>query len=355
MKTQPRHPSLQRIAQVVGCTVFLASITAMLTSCATTPATEVEAAASAPAAYEGGTKPGKLSPPAESEFVSLSISVPTETGSYPTWRTKSPGQPLLLLHPVNGLSPVFLHFALELEKWGYRVYLPSLYGEAIDGEPAYGFDNGLAMIGYLKDDPRWNPVALDTLGQIVDDVAAMARSVSRQEGGRRVAVLGHSLTGMIPLAILDEPAVGLAVLAQPATPVRRLHEILFRIPQSEEEKVALSVSDEDWARIAGAMQSHPRKRIAGFHYQHDPMATIESFDALQGRLEKAGLAGRFTAYVLSRAGEPYAAGREDWVVESETSERAKMLTPHSTYVVPENDRDREWFRARLRETLAHGW
>ncbi len=315
-----------------------------LTSCTTLPSHET------PMVAETGA--GLSIPPAESKFVKLTATAPGSGESYPVWRTRSSGKPVLLLHPINGLSPRLLHLALEMERWGYRVYLPSLYGDPIMGESAYGFDRGIAMIKFLKQDGRWNPVATDTVGPIVEDVADLARWVSKREGGRRIAVMGNSLTGMIPLSILDEPSVRVAVLGQPATPALRMHEIAGRIPQSKEKREALSISEEDWSSVEKALRRDSQKKIIGFHYVDDPVASIARFDALNGRLSEAGMQNRFQAFIMERPGGTYAEERSSWVVGNETSERRKMLTPHSTYGANENAEDQEWFRTQLKRALA---
>jgi dienelactone hydrolase len=315
----------------------------VFSSCTTLPSRETPLAAK--------TGPNLSEPPEESRFVKLEAGIPGAEVAYPVWRTRSPGKPVLFLHPINGLNPRLLHLALEMEKWGYRVYLPSLYGDPIMGESAYGFDKGISMIRFLKQDGRWNPVATDTMGPIVDEVASIARWVSRKEGGRRIAVIGNSLTGMMPLAILDEPSVRVAVLGQPATPALRMHDIAFRIPQSKEKREALSISEEKWESVVSAMRSDSRKRIFGFHYVEDPLASIDRFDSLNERLEEAGIRNRFRAYVLARSGDSYAEERSGWVKGGRTMERPRMLLPHSTYGAAENPEDEEWFRTQLRKSL----
>lgn len=290
--------------------------------------------------------------PKESSFVRSEVAIPGTERSYPMWRTRSGGRPVLLLHPINGLSGDFLRFALEMETWGYRVYFPSLYGDPIKGEPAYGYDRELGSIKLLRESGTWNPVSMDSTGPIVDDVRAMARWVSRREGGRDLVVVGNSLTGTFPLALLDEACVKTAVLGQPALPAMRVPQVMMRIPQSMEKRRALTLTETQWDAITASLRHHPDKRIIGFHYLEDPIAPIERFDSLHERLAAEGLADRFKAYVLSPDGEAYAAERRAWVSGSDTVERRKMVTPHSTYLDAENLADREWFRDRLRKALA---
>ena len=77
--------------------------------------------------------PKEHGPPVEeSEFGGkLTFEPPTpEAPPYPVWFTRSASrEPVLLLHALPGLTGDTLRLALEMESWGYRVYVPSLYGE----------------------------------------------------------------------------------------------------------------------------------------------------------------------------------------------------------------------------------
>ena len=299
------------------------------------------------------TSPEVVVPPSQSRFVRLEVPVPGTDRQYPIWRTRSPGRPVMMLHPLNGPSPDLLNLALEMESWGYRVYVPSLYGDPIRGEPAFGYDKELSSIRLLRTSGTWNPVSTESTGPIVDDVTAMARWVSCREGGRSLAVIGNSLTGAFPLAILDEPCVRLAVLGQPALPARRLGAVLLRIPQSERKRHALPLAEEDWDALLASLRRDPGKRIVGFHYVEDPMAAVERFDTLHGRLAARGFGERFRAYLLT----PRGAGGSfpGWVIAGETEESRAMTTPHSTYLDAADPSDRAWFRKRLREELDQSW
>lgn len=317
----------------IRCVSPLALCALLLTGCALT----------------GRTTPAQL--PAQANFEPMELRIPGTGRVYPVWRTHSPGTPVLLLHAVNGLSSECLQFALEMEDWGYRVYSPSLYGDPVDGRPAYGFDRTFDAIGVVWQSGLWNPVSPDSPGSILDDVFAMARWVSAREGGREIAVIGNSFTGAFPLALLAEEKVRVAVLGQPALPAKRVLQILLRLPQSPERERSLALSERHWQETMRALRSDPNKRIFGFHYSPDPVAPIQRFDELHRRLARQGLENRFVAYVLTGRDDSYAWGRADWVETAETSRRLKMLTPHSTYLDAEHEEDRAWFREKLRWAL----
>jgi dienelactone hydrolase len=295
-----------------------------------------------------------LATPTRAKFERLTVTLPGKSEVDSVWRTRSPGKPILLFHAINGISPALLEFALEMETWGYRVYLPSLYGDPIMGESAYGYDMALEALTFLKEDERWNLHGKDNAGPILDEVLAWTDWVKGKEPGKPLAVIGNCLSGSFPLAVLAEPGVELAVLAQPALPVVKYHEIFLRLPQSEEKQRGLGIPDETMEKLAVAMRKNPNKRIVGFHYVHDPLAPIAKYDALHDFLSGHGLADRFEAVVLKRPGSRFLNSRHQWASGADTAEPLKLLTPHSTIANPESSLDRKWFRSELRKRLTAG-
>ncbi|MDA7597731.1 hypothetical protein N8813_02275 [bacterium] len=101
---------------------------------------------------------------------------------------------MLLLHAMNGISPRTAGLALKIESWGYRVYLPSLYGPKVLGQPAYGYDSALRANGLTMLSDDWETTDPDQAGPILDDIREMTRWISKREGGVDVAVKGNCLT-----------------------------------------------------------------------------------------------------------------------------------------------------------------
>ncbi|MEM9015374.1 MAG: hypothetical protein AAGC68_00070, partial [Verrucomicrobiota bacterium] len=90
------HFSSQRPAGScpLGFWAITATAIALLTSsCATFPEPNVSS--------DPEVQASRTVAPPESRFVKMNLKVSTETGSVPTWRTRSYGKPVLLLHPVN--------------------------------------------------------------------------------------------------------------------------------------------------------------------------------------------------------------------------------------------------------------
>jgi len=276
-----------------------------------------------------------------------------EAPSYPVWFTKSASrEPVLLLHALPGLTGDTLRLALEMESWGYRVYVPSLYGESLGNKAAFGAENNFAAARFLKQNPRWDPWDRDDPGDILGDLREMTRWVSRQEGGKQAIVVGNCLTGSLPLALLDEPIVDTVVMAQPATPMKGLEHIIFRIPQKPDRAVSLGIPEKDLARAIDAMDRNSRKRVIGFHYLHDPLAPIEKFDTLQDRLSEIGLEDRFRTYILAPSHRKDQEPDDRWTEIEVTRQRRTFIKPHTTIITGADCDDRNWFQGWLRAELA---
>ena len=219
-------------------------------------------------------KPEKFPLPDESQFTKVTTASHGE--KYPFWQTKSAGKPVLLLHAMNGISPRTAELALEIKSWGYRVYLPSLYGPEVLGQPAYGYDSALKANGLTMLSEDWETTDPDQAGPILDDIREMTRWISRREGGVDVAVIGNCLTGIFPLAFLDEPQVKRVVLCQPATPIKTNAEIMLRLRQPAKLSNALGISQEQLNRAVAALKSNPSKKVYGFHYLNDHLVFRQS-------------------------------------------------------------------------------
>lgn len=268
--------------------------------------------------------------------------------SYPLWRTRNFGKPVLLLHHLPGLDEEMLALARDLERGGFRVYAPNLYGR--ESFAHYGPLKGKRL---AQASGRWDLDSHGDPGKVLEDIRAMTREVSAREQGKAIAVIGNCLTGILPLALLSEPCVEVAVICQPATPMQTWWEFMMRRQSSAKSK-ALGISERDFARAVEVLkqsgtQLKSGKRIVGLHYFHDPIGAFDKFRAIHERLESSGVAGRFrtlVAYPVGRGvSEPW------WTHRRETRMRSSMLNPaHSTLTSADPD-DRAWFRDTLIDEL----
>jgi len=246
---------------------------------------------------------------------------------------------VLLLHELTGATAETLRFADELSSWGYHVFLPNLYdGSGIE----FGENRLLPAFAYIEQSRDWTPRSRDSLGRIEEQIACIVEDI-RRNTGRRVAVIGNCLTGILPFSLISNEAVSVGIMAQPATPMRGIF-----ITPSKNWGNEIGMSDEKIKRSITSLRLDPSKRLAGFHFSHDPIAPMARFDEIHTILKDVQLDQRFECFILHPESEP----KRYWWTEAETARATKTrIKPHSTLTHAEFDRDRFWFRARLREFL----
>lgn len=253
--------------------------------------------------------------------------------------------PVLLLHDMNGASPNCLWLAKEISGWGFRVYVPNLFaGEGM----RLGSKDLFAASRYIEKNPDWKVHHKTDAGRIVDDLACMTREISRRHGGHHVRVIGNCLTGIHPLALLDEPCVRRVVLCQPATPLKHACEVVLGRDQGRAKAEALGLSEAEVEASLATMSRDQRKKIAVLHFSHDPLAPMARVHVLYQRLKARGLASRLQTYVLKPVGEP----KQPWWTDSQdTTASVTHTNPHSTIVNADCSKDLQWFRDYLKDFL----
>jgi dienelactone hydrolase len=264
---------------------------------------------------------------------------PSKT-AYPVWRTKkASGPPVLVLHELNGLGHPVLNLCLELEKNGWTAYAPALWG-------TYGQDKLIGSTHDLQKDRKWALHDPQSSGQVLEDVAAMTRWISRMHGGQRVIVMGNCLTGAFPLALLGQPQVRAAILCQPAMPLPNPPELsLLGGCQDAATRRSLAVPDKAVRQTVKAMKLDPSKRLIGFHYLEDWIAPLEKFDFIHEQLAAHGLAERFRPIVLVPQGNQTA--KEDWWQVETTAVTRNLKGPHNTVTASGSQADRKHMRQIL--------
>ncbi len=238
---------------------------------------------------------------------------------YPVAETRSAGAPILVLHGLGGLDGPTLDWGQALAQHGWKVYLPMLDGEFDRCDP---IRHSLRM----KRSGIWKTNDVNASGQVLDDMGALADAISARHGGRRVVVVGNCLTGSFPLALLARRSVKTAVLCQPALPLKSPLEVLLRIPQSPEKRKALAIPPDELNQSLQALHD-PSKRLYGFHYLEDPLASIDKFVLIHEKLQQQGLGGKFRPVVLVPARAPKV---RTWWTRMDTNLEQGRITPHVT-------------------------
>lgn len=283
----------------------------------------------------------------ESTFVSQAPGTPT----YHVWTTKAGTQPVLFLHALGGLEPAALDFAQEAaQKHGLKVYAPDLFrvDELTNHKSqGFGYRSITGSMSLLDKSGRWDKFNPKNAGLILEDVRQMVRWVAAKHPGQRVTVIGNCLTGIFPLALLNEPCVKTAVICQPALPLKRTVNV-FIGDQAKGLRQTLGISDAELHSAINALKQDKTKRLIGLHYTDDPLGPYEKFETIYLWLGTGGVQDQFKACVLLPPGDK--SRQAWWTALGNTRETRTMISPHPTLLstAPE---DAAWFRSQLYRLL----
>lgn len=183
----------------------------------------------------------------------------------PVYRRGPRGEapPIVLCHELPGLTPETVKLAERLVGDGFRVYLPLLYGKAL--QPYSDLKSGL-NVPRLCLSREFHLFARERTSPVADWLRELCGWVSEENGGARVGVVGMCLTGGFVLVTTIHPAVGAGVLAQPALPLKLL-------PGSAR---ALGISPDDLE----AAKERPVP-LLGLRFSSDKVSPCERFQALE--------------------------------------------------------------------------
>jgi dienelactone hydrolase len=175
--------------------------------------------------------------------------------------------PVVLLHELTGLSPGTLAYAEELSE-DFTVYVPLLFGEkgkfsVTKGLWAYWFE------GFWEFFPggEWG-IPSQGSAPIVNWLRDMVQKVAERHAQQLIGIIGNCMTGPIPVALLDNPQVGAAVVAQPALPLR-----FWWYADEDKKSLGLALEDVQKARESTA-------KIYGLRFETDCMAHHEKHKTL---------------------------------------------------------------------------
>ncbi len=219
-----------------------------------------------------------------------------DLGDFRTWtftaggRTRTvfeqgDGPPVVVIHEMPGLTPEAAAFARRLAEHGFRVVLPSLFGEP--GRPM--------TAGYVVRQLAWGCVSAEfaalragRTSPITRWLRALARAV-HTEGDAGVGVVGMCFTGGFGLAMMLEPCVVAPVLSQPSLP-------LLPTPRCRRD---VGVSPDDLACVRDRARSGVS--VLGLRFTHDRVVPPGRFERL-----RAELGERFEAIEIdSGPGNPW--------------------------------------------------
>jgi dienelactone hydrolase len=177
---------------------------------------------------------------------------------FPGDRTKPP---VLLLHELPGLSGKTLEYARELSQ-DFTVYVPLLFGKPNSQSNWHGF---LIVFG-LKGE--WRGLESGT-SDVVKWLRAVVMKIEEAHPGQQIGVIGNCLTGSLPLALLDNPRVHTAVLAQPTLPLT-----IFRNDEEVRKSLGISKDEIEQAKKSTARKESPAK-IFSVRFEKDCVSRWE--------------------------------------------------------------------------------
>jgi dienelactone hydrolase len=165
------------------------------------------------------------------------------------------GPVLVLLHEINGLSPGCVDFGVQLADSGFRVFMPLLFGHAVQ-------DN--VVLGYLES--CWGEFSCEATGKDMKIAGWLRRFVAGLKTGvpegKGIGVIGMCLTGGLPLNVMTKDSgVKAVVMSQPAIPFGGL-----------DKQDSIGVSDHTMltARESGIP-------ILAFRFKDDTISTAARF------------------------------------------------------------------------------
>lgn len=188
----------------------------------------------------------------------------THGGRTRTVYEKGSGPGVLILHELPGLTPCDLELGRRLEKRGFHVFLPLLFGKA-------GADYNL-LRATLKACPgsSFNCHSIDGPQGVLDWLRPLCPEIHgrTKDQGTGIGVIGMCLTGSLPLALLSEDAVVAPVLSQPSLP----------FGSALDKRRALGISQADLTHAIHARADVP---ILGLRFEKDWISPRDRFDTLE--------------------------------------------------------------------------
>ena len=133
--------------------------------------------------------------------------------THPVWSGGS-GQPIILMHELDGFIPAFMKLALRLGE-AFTVHTPVFYGrvgQSFSGLTGY-------MRAYFCMRREFEVFRLGRTSPIAGWVRSLAQEIHHQSDAQGVGVVGMCMTGGIVLATISHPSVAVGVAAQPSLPL----------------------------------------------------------------------------------------------------------------------------------------
>lgn len=192
--------------------------------------------------------------------------------AHPVYHAGNPLHPaVLVMCEIAGFSPGLLGFCERLQRAGFHVYVPWLFGAFRRRRP---IRNAL----HLCISREFGRLRAGQSAPVTDWLRALAGHISDVNGGRRVGAIGMCLTGAFAIPLIIDPRVQAAVAAQPAVPCSLLFAALgIRASDAMGE---LNVSSNDLAAARARLAARDAHLLA-VRARADRICPAEKLERLQ--------------------------------------------------------------------------
>lgn len=176
------------------------------------------------------------------------------------------GPGVIVMAEMPGITPHVARFARWVRDAGFRVYMPSLFGQ--DGAVAE-VENGVAVFRRSCISAEFRVFGGGETSPVTRWLRELARLAHAECGGPGVGAVGMCFTGNFAMAMMTEPAVVAPVMSQPSLP----------IGSSKASKAAMGLSADE---VAIAKRRFADEGLSGMclRFSSDPLtpdARIETF------------------------------------------------------------------------------
>ncbi len=166
---------------------------------------------------------------------------------------------VVLLHEINGMSPGCVDFGVELATYGFKVYMPLLFGHVLQDSTILGGMESCWFGGFKCSTPapKQNPKPVVWVSEFVKHLGA-------RDEVKKIGVIGMCQSGAYPLATVQKDSkVKAVVLSQPALP----------FGQDKQRDVGLTAATMTTAKASGIP-------ILAFRFKDDTISTCDRFEFL---------------------------------------------------------------------------
>lgn len=176
------------------------------------------------------------------------------------------GPGVIVMAEMPGITPHVARFARWVRDAGFRVYMPSLFGQ--DGAVAE-VEHGVAVFRRSCISAEFRVFGGGETSPVTRWLRQLARLAHAECGGPGVGAVGMCFTGNFALSMMLEPSMLAPVLCQPSLPL--------------DAPAALEIASDELTRI-GARLARDNLSVLAYRFKGDQVCKAERFAAYASAL-----------------------------------------------------------------------